>query len=76
MSFQSSIFDILSLTHQEKEVWPSGTHSMLLPELSCVCIPNFRLLAPCIFLAKLPLLAFFLFFSFFLFFNTERGVAI
>ena len=30
---------------------------MLFQKLSCVCIPSFRPVAPCIFLAKLPFLA-------------------
>ena len=33
--FQSTIFDIFSLTHQEEEVWPCGTQPMLLSDL-CV----------------------------------------
>ena len=33
--FRTTIFGIP--THQEEEVWPGGTHPMLLPESSCVC---------------------------------------
>ena len=32
---------------------------MLLPELSCVCIPSFRSVAPRVCIAKVPFLAFF-----------------
>ena len=59
MFYQDTIFGICSLTHQEEEVWPSGTHPMLFPELSCICIPSFRPVALLVFLAKIPFLAFF-----------------
>ena len=51
------MFDIYSLTHRE-EVWPDGTHPMLFAESSCVCMPSFRPVAPFLFLAKVPFLAF------------------
>ena len=38
-----------SLLHKEEEVWPGGTHPMLLPESSCVWMPSFRSVAPFIF---------------------------
>ena len=48
-------------------MWPNGT-PMLFSELSCVCMPHIRSVAPFFFLAKVPF-----FFAFFPFLNTERG---
>ena len=39
-------------------MWPGGTQPMLLPELNCVYISSFRYVAPRVFLAKIPFLAF------------------
>ena len=50
---------VFSLTGTEKEVWTGGTHPMLLPESSYVCIPSFRSVAPRIRFIKVPLLTFF-----------------
>ena len=50
--FQSTIFGIFSPTYLEEEVYPSGTHSMLLPESSCLCIPSVRSVASRVSLAK------------------------
>ena len=33
-------------------MWPGGTQPMLLPELSCICIPSFRSVGPRVFLVK------------------------
>ena len=54
MFFRSTIFSIFSFTHEEKEVWPDGTHPMLFAESSCVCMPSFRPVAPFFFQAKVP----------------------
>ena len=51
-------FGINSLTQRKEEVWPGGTHPMLLPECSCIYIPSFRSVAPMVFLAKIPFLTF------------------
>ena len=57
MVLKVQLWPFLAL-HTEEEVWPDGTHPMQFAELSCVCIPSFRLVAPFFFLAKVPLLAF------------------
>ena len=67
MFFRSTIF-LAFLALRTEEVWPDETHLMLLTESNCVCMPNFRPVAPFFFLAKVPFLA--------LFFNIERSVNI
>ena len=57
--FRSTIFDILSITHQEKEVWPGGIQPMLLPKSSCVCKPGLRSVGLRVCLSNVPFLAFF-----------------
>ena len=61
---------VFSLTHPEEKVWLHGTQPMSLPESNCVCIPNFRSVAPRVCFTEVPHLL--------LFFpgtNTGRGVA-
>ena len=49
-------------------MWPDGTHPMLFSELSCVCMPSFKPVAPSFFfLTNVPFSASF---------NIGRGVAI
>ena len=59
MFFRCTIFGIFSLTHKEEKVWLDGTHPMLLEESNCVGMPSFRPVAPFLFLAKVPFLAYF-----------------
>ena len=40
-------------------MWLDWTHSMLFEQSSCVCMPSFRPVAPSLFLAEVPFLAFF-----------------
>ena len=56
MVFRSTILGILSLSHQEEEVWPDGTHPMLFAVSSFVCMPTFRSVASFFFLAKVTFL--------------------
>ena len=44
-------------------MWPDGTHSMLIDESSCVCMPSFRSVDPIHFFlgVKVQFLAFFLY---------------
>ena len=53
-----TIFGIFSLTQEKEELQPGRTQPMSLPEWSCICIPTFRSVAPRVFLAKIPFLAF------------------
>ena len=56
--FCSTIVDIFSLTHKEKEVLPDGTNPMLFAESSCVYMSMFLTSSPFLFLAKVPFLAY------------------
>ena len=55
--FKVPFLGFFSLIQREDEVWPGDTQLMLLPELSSVCIPIFRSVAPWVCLAKVPFLA-------------------
>ena len=58
MSLLNTIFGIFSLTQRKKEVCPGETQPMILTDSSCVYILRFRSVAPRVFLAKIPFLAF------------------
>ena len=65
MFFRSTIFGIFSLTYKDEEVWSDGTHPMLIPESSSVCMLSLTPVAPFVFLAKV---------LFFVCFGIQKGM--